>query len=377
MPNMDLITLLLLAVLVLSMLRGAYLGTRRTAAGLGSMFGRLLLRVFGILAALLLAGWCSPYVRDWADRMVLDMPSGELPKWKAAGYTLLGFVSDFSLLRMALLFLLIYPLCLTALSLLGRWRTSVAEERPKRKKSKRRAGSVFLDRVGGAGLGLAAGIWRGMLLLALLFVCASLWPGSPLSRYADSSPAYRYTSQTVFEPAVGEWISGKLPVLTGAAAAEWDGILRQKYEVIDRDVPADIGQAAKKVAGSGNDKERAKKLYRWVGTRIQYDYGKVEDYEHKGVWHEQTPRETYDTRLGVCIDYARLYAVMARSVGLKVRVVTGLGADGQGGYGPHAWNEIYSTEENRWIDLDPTWASGGDWFDRKDFAETHIQKSVW
>ncbi|WP_256972661.1 transglutaminase-like domain-containing protein [Saccharibacillus sp. O23] len=377
MPNTDLVTLLLLAVLILSMLRGAYLGTRRTAAGLGSMFGRLLLRVLGILAALLLAGWASPYARDWADRLILARPAGELPQWKTAGYALLGFVSDFSLLRLALLFLLIYPVCLTALTLLGRWRSPSEEERPKKKKSKRRAGNAFLDRLGGAVLGLAAGAWRGALLLALLFLLTSVWPGSPLSRYAESSPAYRYAQQHVFEPAVGEWISGKLPVLKGAAAAELDGMIRQKYNVIDREIPADIEQAAAKIAGSGNDAERAKKLYRWVGTRIRYDYGKVDAYETKGIWHEQTPRETYDTRLGVCIDYARLYAVMARSVGLQVRVVTGLGGDGQGGYGPHAWNEVYSREEKRWIELDSTWASGGDWFDRKDFAKTHIRQSVW
>lgn len=377
MPDTDPVTLLLLAVLILSMLRGAYLGTRRTAAGLGSMFGRLLLRVLGILAALLFAGWTSPYARDWADRLLAAKPAGELPQWQTAGYALLGFVSDFPLLRLALLFLLIYPVCLAALSLLGRWRSLSEEERPKKKKSKRRAGNAFLDRLGGAALGLAAGAWRSVLVLALLFLLTSVWPGSPLSRYADSSPAYRYAQQHVFEPAVGEWISGKLPVLKGAAAAELNGMISQKYDVIDREIPADIARSAAKIAGSGSDAERAKKLYRWVGATIRYDYGKVEVYENKGIWHEQTPRETYDTRLGVCIDYARLYAVMARSVGLQVRVVTGLGADGQGGSGPHAWNEIYSQEEKRWIELDSTWASGGDWFDRKDFAKTHTRQSVW
>lgn len=373
-PNTDIVTLLLLAVLILSVARGAYLGTKRTAAGLGSMVGRMLMRVLGILAALLLAGWASPYARDWADRALLNMPSGSLPKWKEVGYTLLGFVSDFSLLRVALLFMLIYPICLTALSLLGRWRTNAEE--PKKKKGKRRNGGVFVDRIGGAGLGLIAGAWRSMLVLALLFVFVSLVPGNPLSRYAEASPVYRYTAQKVFEPAAGEWISGKLPVLTASAAEELDGILRQRYDVIDRNIPTDIGQAAVQIAGTGGEKEKAEKLYDWVGSRIQYDYDKVSDYENKGVWHEQKPRDTYDTRRGVCIDYARLYAVMARSVGLQVRVVTGLGADGRGGYGSHAWNEVYIPGEERWIELDPTWASGGDWFDRENFSDTHIKQSV-
>ncbi|GGO02443.1 transglutaminase domain-containing protein [Saccharibacillus kuerlensis] len=375
MLSSDAITLLLLAVIVLSALRGAVLGTRRTAAGVGTMFGRLLLSLLGMLAALLLAAWASPYVQDWADRTVLAMPDGDLPKWQSAGYTLLSFTADFSLLRLALLFLLIYPFCLMVLTLLGRWRSSAVMELPK-KKGKHRRSSVFLDRVGGAGLGLAAGAWRGLLVLALIFVFVSLWPGSPISRYAETSPAYRYTAQNVFQPAAGEWMNKKLPVLTASAAAELDGILRQKYDVIDRNIPADIGEAANIIAETGSDREKAKDLYHWVGTRIQYDYDKVSDYENKGVWHEQTPRDTYDTRRGVCIDYARLYAVMARSVGLQVRVVTGLGADGKGGYGSHAWNEVYIPEEDRWIELDPTWASGGNWFDRKDFAETHIKQNV-
>jgi len=374
MPSMDVISLVLLAVLILSVLRGAFLGTRRTAAGLGSMFSRLLLRVLGILAALLLAGWLSPYAQNWADQTLLAMPSGELPQWKSAGYALLGFVTDFALLRIALLFLLIYPVCVLVLSLLARWRMPIAEA-PK-KKGKRRKDGGFADRLGGAGLGLIAGVWRSALLLALLFVVSSIWPGSPLSRYAETSPAYRYTAQTVFQPAAGEWITQKLPVLTASATAELDGILRQKYDAIDRNIPADIAQKAKKAAGSGSDREKAERLYDWVGSRIQYDYDKVDNYENKGIWNEQTPRDTYDTRLGVCIDYARLYAVMARSVGLQVRVVTGLGADGQGGYGSHAWNEVYDAGEKRWIELDPTWASGGDWFDREDFADTHIKQSV-
>ncbi|WP_172199493.1 transglutaminase domain-containing protein [Saccharibacillus qingshengii] len=372
--NMDLLSLLLLAVLLLSVVHGSVLGTKRMAAGLGSMVGRLLLRVLSILAALLLAGWVSPYARDWADRTLLDMPAGELPKWKGIGYSLLGFVSEFSLLRVVLLFALIYPVCLAALALLGRWRTPT-EEPPKRK-GKRRSGGTFMDRVGGAGLGLVAGVWRSLLLLALLFVIVSLLPKSPVSPYTEASPVYRAVSQHVFEPAAGDWISGKLPVLTASAAEELDGILQRKYEAIDRNIPADIAQAAVRIAGTGNEKEKAQKLYDWVGSRIRYDYDKVGAYENEGVWHEQTPRDTYDTRRGVCIDYARLYAVMARSSGLQVRVVTGLGSDGRGGYGSHAWNEVYLPDEQRWIELDPTWASGGDWFDRENFADTHIKQSV-
>ncbi|RAN85580.1 cysteine protease, partial [Bacillus sp. SRB_28] len=74
-----------------------------------------------------------------------------------------------------------------------------------------------------------------------------------------------------------------------------------------------------------------------------------------------------------CIDYARLYAVMARSQGLEVKVVTGLGYNGQGGYGPHAWNEVDLSGFESWVPLDPTWAISGDWFNPPNFADTHLK----
>ena len=71
------------------------------------------------------------------------------------------------------------------------------------------------------------------------------------------------------------------------------------------------------------------------------------------MWKEQTPKETFSSGKGVCIDTARLYSVMARAVGLETRVVTGKGADGRGGFGNHAWNEVKLGDENgvgfRWM----------------------------
>ncbi|GJM72735.1 hypothetical protein HMSSN036_49510 [Paenibacillus macerans] len=64
--------------------------------------------------------------------------------------------------------------------------------------------------------------------------------------------------------------------------------------------------------------------------------------------------------------------MMARSQGLDVKVITGLGYDGQGGYGPHAWNEVFLSAQNAWIPLDATWAQSGDWFNPPAFSETHI-----
>ncbi|MOA39460.1 hypothetical protein D3C78_1612420 [compost metagenome] len=71
---------------------------------------------------------------------------------------------------------------------------------------------------------------------------------------------------------------------------------------------------------------------------------------------------------------------MARSAGLEVRVVTGKGADGRGGYGPHAWNEVLigdSDGEESWVPIDATWARSGDWFNPPKFEETHIREAFY
>jgi transglutaminase/protease-like cytokinesis protein 3 len=51
-----------------------------------------------------------------------------------------------------------------------------------------------------------------------------------------------------------------------------------------------------------------------------------------------------------------------------------MGADGRGGYGPHAWNEVKIGEgDGSWIPLDATWAASGDWFNPPQFEQTHIR----
>ncbi|MNP84791.1 hypothetical protein D3C76_1842530 [compost metagenome] len=57
-------------------------------------------------------------------------------------------------------------------------------------------------------------------------------------------------------------------------------------------------------------------------------------------------------------------------------MVTGQGYNGQGGYGPHAWNEVYLSENKKWIPLDSTWAQSGNWFNPPNFAATHIRDGV-
>lgn len=368
--DINLVSASLLGILLFSVLQGLLRGASRSAGRLVSLFGGGVLTVLGLLASIPLTLWLSPLVQGWLSGV--ELPARELSGWEQVYYTLITAIRDFPLMRFAVLFMLGYWLIRMLLSLAAAFafggssflgKLVFGGERP----------ATLLSRLAGAGIGGVIGAARCLLVIAVLFISVTLFPDSGFSRYVESSPVYQQGARSVIEPLTGNLVKEKLPVFTRSMEAELNGIFQRRYEVIDADVPSDIGQAAVQITdGAKTDEEKARRLYDWVGSRVTYDYDKVEDYEKNGNWREQTPQNTYDTKRGVCIDYSRLYAVMARSAGLQVKVVTGLGYDGRGGYGPHAWNEVYLSEKEQWVPLDSTWASSGDWFNPPAFSETHI-----
>ncbi|WP_128103459.1 transglutaminase domain-containing protein [Paenibacillus sp. DCT19] len=363
------ITIVLLLIVAASLLQGWSRGASRSA---GRLFGFLMDGIMVVISILLSVGltlWLAPYVQQWLSTYAGTIPNRDLNRWEQMYYTLVTAIADFPLMRFAVLFVISYGFIRLILGFLSSFfykRNDSADQESWPK--------GFFSRLTGAIIGAIIGSARGMIVIAILFMIVSLYPGSMFSRYVEASPIYMQGAKSVIEPLSGNLIKDKLPVFTQAVQKELGGILQRKYDVIDHNIPADIESAAQEIVqGKSTEEEKARALYDWVGSRIEYDYGKVDDYEQKGIWHEQTPQNTFDTRMGVCIDYARLYAVMARSQGLEVKVVTGLGYNGQGGYGPHAWNEIFLSDSQSWIPLDPTWAVSGDWFNPPNFADTHLK----
>ena len=108
-----------------------------------------------------------------------------------------------------------------------------------------------------------------------------------------------------------------------------------------------------------DDRSKAKRIYTWIGTNIQYDSEKAS----KALNAE------------ISFDYACLYVSMARAAGLKVRLVTGEAFDGNS-YGSHAWNQVYLSDERRWINVDTTFYISGDYFDSNLFEEDHIEEEI-
>lgn len=137
-----------------------------------------------------------------------------------------------------------------------------------------------------------------------------------------------------------------------------------------------IEKKAKKITeNASSDREKARDLYVWIGSNIEYDSSKAEkvlDSNDEEV--ESGAIYTFRDRSGICFDYACLYVAMARSVNLKVRLAIGEAYDGKK-YVSHAWNEVYVADENRWINVDTTFYNGGDYFDSQNFNK-HINKEI-
>lgn len=372
--DFNVVTIILLFILGISLFQGWRRGASNAAGRLFTLLCGVILTLLGLAISVPFTLWLSSRVQLWLVDYATKLPNRDLNGWEQGYYTFMTSMADFPLMRFAVLFIIIYSLIRLLFNVLialifGRKMSLFS--------SRNKSPANLLSRLAGLAIGGIMGASRCILVVAFLFIFVTLYPNQTFSHYVEDSPIYQDGARMIIEPLSGNLVKEKLPVFTKAVEKELGGILQRKYDIIDRSVPADIELAAEKIAGQAKGEEqKARLLYEWVGSRISYDNRKVDDYEQKGIWHEQTPQNTFDTKLGVCIDYARLYAVMARSQGLKVKVVTGLGYNGQGGYGPHAWNEIFLTNENKWIPLDPTWAKSGDWFNPPQFAQTHVKEQT-
>jgi hypothetical protein len=373
--QMNLITMFILVVIAVSAAAGYARGASASARQLFQLIALGAISLIAIVLAWELTQWISPLFHTWLLERNLSIPQERLGLIRQMYYTFITGLRDFSLLRFASLFV---PTYFVIRALLGfglfifidRFADVKLQENGKQQKT-------FGSGIIGLGIGSTLGVARAFIIIAVLFVYATLQPQSSLSQYAQDSSIYQKGASQILAPLSEDFIASQVPVFTRAVEREFQNILQRKYEIVDQHIPEDIAGAAIEITKhKKSDKEKAYALYEWIGSRISYDHEKVRLYEEENIWREQTPEDTFKTHKGVCIDYSRLYAVMARSVNLEVKVVTGLGYDGRGGYGPHAWNEVYISESKQWIPLDSTWASsGGNWFNPANFDETHIKDS--
>lgn len=368
----NLLSILLVLIFFGSIVQGAFRGASGSARHLFVLVTEGVFTLLSIFLAWQIMQVASPRLGNWLVSLNIGIPEKQLGLLQQLYFTLVTGLRDFSLMRSGAIFLAGYWIIKGIFSSVGfplaaRWYGSLHRDD---------GGSrSWFSAPFGALIGSVIGTGRALMLIAVLFVYTSLFPNTPFTGYVQQSSLYQKGAKEVIEPFTGDFLKSQLPVLTRAMESQYQSILQRRYEIVDSRVPDDIAGAAKEItAHKESDEDKAKALYQWIGTRIKYDWNKVRLYEEQRVWKEQTPEDTFRTKQGVCIDYSRLYAVMARSVGLDVKVVTGIGLVGRGQSGPHAWNEVYLSNENKWVPLDATWvSSGGNWFNPPNFYETHIK----
>jgi hypothetical protein len=228
-----------------------------------------------------------------------------------------------------------------------------------------------------------------------------------LSRWMNESSIYQLLYDKALYPALNSNIAKQVPVLLNDSFRQSIGsILPVEGEVSVPELPGkpaeqssrgnirvieyfngvtldeaiksnqDIDEMALKIVGKEKDSEKkAYLLYKWVSTNVRYDYEKAVAVSKNAKGISSGSIIAFKTRKGICFDYSCLYISMCRAVGVKVRLITGLGYSGIS-WGDHAWNQVYSVEEKRWIQVDTTFGSAGNYFDKKDFNVDHKYAEV-
>ncbi len=116
-------------------------------------------------------------------------------------------------------------------------------------------------------------------------------------------------------------------------------------------------------------------IYKWISENIYYDYDKANRITKKLNNIKSGSIIAFDSRKGICFDYSCLFVSMCRAVNLRVRLITGLANSGLS-WGDHSWNEVYSSEENRWIKVDTTFGKAANYFDNPGFGNDHSDREM-
>ena len=105
--------------------------------------------------------------------------------------------------------------------------------------------------------------------------------------------------------------------------------------------------------------EKIKAIYDYICTNVTYDYANLDDESYNLKF---TAYAAMCNKTAVCNGYALLFYRMCKDAGLSVRLVRGIGDDGQT-RGRHAWNIVKIG--NSYYNVDATWDSNNNsyqWF---------------
>jgi len=220
------------------------------------------------------------------------------------------------------------------------------------------------------------GVIRGMVIIILicipLVLFNSLVGSSNRINVLDGLKAYERVESLVDTKKVQLISDGLMQDVSSNAIVYYNGITLAEGITSNKEINEKSLSLTKDVK---TQKQKAKNLYIWIGSNIKYDDKKAVEIMNKSVKGESGAIPTFNSKKGICFDYACLFTAMAKASGLKSRIIVGEAYNGEA-YISHAWNQVYIEEENTWINVDATFYSGGDYFDNENFMEDHREKSV-
>ena len=213
------------------------------------------------------------------------------------------------------------------------------------------------------------------------------------NKYLEESQVYNYISKQVVIPLTNSKLAKKLPNIVNNSfkivvkeANTQEPNAANKQSVITYYNGITLEEAIKsndeinlfainQVKGKSETREKAKAIYDWVVSEIVYDDKKANRVLNNDLRVKSGAIPTFESKSGICFDYASLFVAMCRANNIKVRIITGQGFNGNN-WVSHAWNQVFIDGENKWINVDPTFLIGGDYFDSKRFVIDHKEDSI-
>lgn len=221
-----------------------------------------------------------------------------------------------------------------------------------------------------------------VILVSIILNFGTMFYKNPeFNSYLEKSKLYNYVSNKLIVPIYNSSFAQSLPIiLSNTLKVEevnessnlkkivyYNGITLEKGVKSNKE----IDEFAKDITSKfSKDKDKAKVIYNWVGENISYDYDKADRIMMNDYSKASGAISAFNSKEGICFDYACLYVAMARASGLKVRLISGEGFNGTS-WVNHAWNQVYLKESGEWINVDPTFYKSGNYFNSRRFSIDH------
>ena len=98
-----------------------------------------------------------------------------------------------------------------------------------------------------------------------------------------------------------------------------------------------------------NDPDKVEVCYQYMVQQFSYDYVKMKNVEYDYI---PVIDDVLKKKLGICYDYAAVFASMLRSQGIKCKLIMGYTTNVKE---YHAWNEVFIND--KWVVVDTTYDS--------------------